>query len=187
MSTDGFGARTPHSPKRYWTWFFRGSKPGWKRLCDRWLLLHLSVGALLAFIVPVSLTSAAQTVLLPLAGVLVGMSFAWVGNALAIAQSPEIDRLAENNPAGFEVYVHTFQTAILVLLASVVSWGIAGLGVFDQPCPWNCSAAGYRTVSTIFYALSSLALRECWHVVMGAQLLLLYQRAVRRESDSSRQ
>lgn len=171
-------------PKGYWDWFLRGKKPGWRRLINRWLVLHLLAGALLGWIVPLSLTEAAQTVLLPLAGILVGMSFAWVGNALAIVQSSEIDRLSENNPAGFEVYVHPFQTAILVLLSCVVTWGIAGLGVLDQPCAWNCAPGFYYAMSAGLYALSSLALRECWHVVMGAQLLLIYQRAIRKQPTS---
>ena len=90
-------------PSSYWSWLLRGEHPGWRRLVDRWLVLHAGIGVAAVGLVPVQLEVAAQTVLLPLAGVFVGMSFAWVGNALAIVQSPEIDRLSEKNPAGFEV------------------------------------------------------------------------------------
>jgi hypothetical protein len=147
---------------------------------DRWLLLHLTVGVVLASIVPVTLQEAAKTVLLPLAGVLVGMSFAWVGSALALAQSEEIDRLSSFNPAGYENYVHPYQAAILVILVCISGWGLAGLGVYDLPCPWNCSIWPYRLAAGSLYALSSMSVRECWNVVMGAQLQLLFQQAVKK-------
>ena len=108
------------------------------------------------------------------------MSFAWVGNAMAIAQTPEIDKLSEKNPAGFEVYVYTFQTAVLALLVCLVLWGIAGLGVFDTTSSWDSSGRSYYVAAWVLYGTASLAIRECWQVVLGAQLLLLFKRAVRR-------
>ena len=169
-------------PLEFWPWFFRGrtKDPGWKRLIDWWLLWHVALGAVLAWLVPLSIAEAAKTVLLPLAGVFVGMSFAWVGSAQAIAQSNEIDKLADKNPAGFETYVYPFQVAILGLLATLGFWGVAGLGVFETPCPWNCPALLYKATAAFLYALASLTIRLCWQVVLGAQWLLLYQRAVRK-------
>jgi hypothetical protein len=168
-------------PRLFWEWFLFGNAAGWKRFRDRWAFLHLVVGLVLAVSVPLPLNEAAKAVLLPLAGVLVGMSFAWVGNALAIAQSTEIDRLADHHPEGYESYVHPYQAAILIILASLVGWGLAGLGVFDEPCPLGCSTdLQYYLCATLLYGLASMAMRECWHVVMGAQLLLLFQRGVRR-------
>lgn len=135
----------------------------------------------MAFLVRITLSEAAKAVLLPLAGVLVGMSFAWVGNALAIAQSAEIEALAANNPSGYETYVHTFQAAILMVLGCLVAWGLAALGVFDEPCWWECSDRPYLVAESLLYAFASFAVRECWHVVMDAQLMLLFQRAVKRQ------
>ena len=80
----------------FWNWFFRGSggKLGYSRLVNRWLLLHLAVGIALAWIIPASLSSAADSVLLPLVGVLVGLCFAWAGNAQALLQAQELKELA---------------------------------------------------------------------------------------------
>ena len=108
------------------------------------------------------------------------MSFAWVGNAMAIVQSPEIEKLSEKNPAGYEVYAYTFQTAILALLVCLVLWGIAGLGVFGTMSSWDSSGWSYDVAAWVLYGTVSLAIRECWHVVLGAQLLLLYQQAIRK-------
>jgi hypothetical protein len=172
----------PTTPINYWTWLFRARSggPGWKRVTDWWLAVHFVVGLAISHFVTVPLNEAAKAVLLPMVGVFVGMSFAWVGTALSIVQTPEIDAMAEQHPGGIEAYVYPFQTAILILLISLSAWGIAGLGVFEGTCFFNCPSWGYRAMSVCLYGFASLTLRECWHVVLGSQMLLLYQRAVRR-------
>lgn len=171
------------SEKRYgfWLWFFRGTpRPGWRKFVDKWLIVHSAVGLLFAYLVPNDLQTAASTVLLPLVGVLIGLSFAWAGNAQALLQTDEIEQLAERHTGGFEEYAYTYQAAILVILTSVVLWGVAGLAVFDLPCPWDCSNLPYFSIKTFLYFFSSLTLRECWHVVLGAQMMLLTRRTIRR-------
>lgn len=138
------------------------------------------MGVTFAAILPGSVAAAAQTVLFPLAGIFVGLSFAWVGNAQAVLQSTEIERLIKENPGGVEAYAYTFQSAILAILVTLVAWGLAALGVFDQPCGWECPGWMYPATVAGLFALASLTVRECWHVVMGAQLLLLSQRYLAR-------
>lgn len=167
----------PDKPLSYWNWFFRGrtdSRPGWRQLMNGWLLAHLVIGTALSTLVLEPLPEAAKAILLPLAGILIGMSFAWIGNAIALVQTPEIERLAAFHHGGIEQYVYTFQTAILVLLVTLSMWGAAGLGVFERPCFWPCGPWAHTTMSVILYALASLAIRECWQVVAFSQLLLLY-------------
>lgn len=113
---------------------------------------------------------------MPLAGVFVGMSFAWVGNAQAILQSPEVDTLADSADAVYTDYVYAFQASILTILVALVLWGVAALGYLDRPCFWNCPSAVYTIAGTVLFAFVSMSLRECWHVVLGAQLLLVSQR-----------
>src|SRR5205085_1505555 len=81
----------------FWRWFFRdgSTRAGWHRLLNRWCYFHLAVGAVLSWLVPYDLKTAASTVLLPLVGVLVGLSFAWAGNAQSLLQSEEIETLSE--------------------------------------------------------------------------------------------
>ena len=95
----------------YWRWFFKGSgaKPGYRRLVNTWIMIHLIVGVIVSFVVPVNLENAANTVLLPLVGILIGLSFAWAGNAQALLQSSEIDKLSEHHEGGFIEYVFTYQ------------------------------------------------------------------------------
>lgn len=166
----------------FWRWFNGGSglRGGWRKFLDRWLPFHALVGATLAVVVPYPLEKAATAVLLPLAGVFVGMSFAWAGNAQALMQAPEISEIAEHNEGGFEEYVYTFQAAVLTILATMALWGVAGLGVFDRKCFFTCPPWGYGAAKWALYFMSSVTLRECWQVVLGAQWMLLAQRAVRR-------
>jgi hypothetical protein len=132
----------------------------------------------MAILLPASLADAAKSVLLPLAGIFVGMSFAWVGSAQAIIQTAEIKRLADEQGGGIENYVFTFQSAILAILMTLGLWGLAGLGLFDRPCPWACPGWLHQATSGLLFFFASLTLRECWQVVMGAQMLLLAQRGI---------
>lgn len=170
----------------YWHWFFIGSggKPGYRRLLNRWILLHLSIGFLIAFLIRIDLATSANTVLLPLAGIFVGLSFAWAGNAQALMQSAEIEKLSEYHEGGFIEYVFTYQTSILVILVTLVFWGLAGLQIFDLRWPTANIPICYFILKFFLFALSSLTLRECWHVVMGAQWMLLAQRHIKKHTDN---
>jgi hypothetical protein len=167
----------------FWKWFFCGSggRSGLRRLVNHWLILHLCIGALLSFVISVDLQTSANCVLLPLAAIFIGLSFAWAGNAQALMQSPEIDRLANHHKGGFAEYAYAFQTSILVILVTMVLWGLAGLRVFaifeSQDAIWWTKYAARIPL----FGLSSMTLRECWHVVLGSQWMLLAQREIRRK------
>jgi len=178
---------------RYWKWFFRGidDKPGYRKIVNRWIFLHLGIGLGLASVAKMDIAAIGGTALLPLAGVLVGLSFAWAGNALTLMQTSEIEKLAENRKGGLPEYVYTFQTAILVIMVCLICWGLACLGVFDTMFPKTLDGGLSRTIGndmgnfvikTALFALSSLALRECWHVVLGSQLLLIIRREIKRNN-----
>lgn len=172
----------------YWKWFVCGSggRPGYRRLINVWLVVHAAVGIILAGLVPIDLTECARTVLLPLAGVFVGLSFAWAGNALALMQTTEIDAMTRYHEGGYSEYVWTFQTAILALLVTLTLWGIAGLRVFDETWPTPHSPSFYVTIKCTLFLLSSISLRECWHVVLGSQWLLLTRRTIRENKDKNK-
>lgn len=164
----------------FWRWLAKGSggKPGYSRLINRWLFLHIGMGVLLAWLVQVDLQTAANTVLLPLVGILIGLCFAWAGNAQALLQADEIAEMSRHHEGGFAEYVFTYQAAILAILVAVVAWALAGFGIFDTTWPTTERRRFYFCLETFLFALSSLTLRECWHVVLGAQWMLLVQHKV---------
>src|SRR5215831_6519115 len=125
------------------------------------------------------LTTAGDTVLLPLAAILVGLCFAWAGNAQALLQTEDLQKMSEFHPGGFSEYVYTYESAILAILVTLVAWSFAGFGVFDKTWPTPISKYAYFVVKTLLFALSSLTLRECWHVVLGAQWMLLTRHKIK--------
>ncbi|HET7212841.1 MAG TPA: hypothetical protein VFL79_04595 [Terriglobia bacterium] len=171
----------------YWHWFSEGSggKPGFRRLLNSWAAVHIAIGFLVALLVKLNLTACADTVLLPLAGILVALSFAWVGNAHALMQTPEIEELAKHHRGGFIEYAYVFQTAILAILGALIAWGLAGLSVFDDRWPTTSHPLTYLLVKTSLFALCSLTIRECWHVVLGSQLMLIVRRHVKAEGNDA--
>lgn len=170
----------------YWSWFIRGSggNPGFRRILNWWLSLHLLVGVILSFVVPVDLQTAANAVLLPLAGILIGLSFAWAGNAQVLLQSSEIEQLSKHHKGGFIEYVFTYQTAILVILVTLVLWGLAGFGIYDLTWPTRNYFSGYLIVEIILFSFCSLTIRECWHVVLSAQWMLIVRREIRHKKHN---
>lgn len=169
----------------FWSWLFKGSGngAGLKRFLDRWILLHIAVGLALAVLTPISLKDAAVTLLLPVAGIFIGLSFAWGGNAQALLQSTEIENMSSFRDGGYVEYVYTFQAAILLILFVLVLWAVAGLGVFDTVWPTCSNHYLYFLISFFLFFFSSLTVRECWHVVLGAQSMLLARFQIRKRSS----
>ena len=172
----------------FWRWLAKGSggEPGYRRLINRWLIFHVGIGLLLAYVVRVNLASAANTVLLPLAGILIGLCFAWAGNAQALLQASEVEEMTQFHKGGFAEYVFTYQAAIFAILLTLVAWALAGFEIFDKTWPTEARQPWYFVVRTILFALSSLTLRECWHVVLGAQWMLLIQHHIKRSKKDEK-
>ena len=179
---------TEHSLQlSFWRWFFRGTggKPGYRRLVNKWLFFHGVVGVILAAIVAVPLNTAANSVLLPLVGILIGLCFAWAGNAQALLQAEELQEMTSHHAGGFSEYVFTFQAAIFAILVTLVAWALAGFEIFDTRWPTAKQATAYLLTEATLFTLSSLALRECWHVVLGSQSMLLSQFQIKQKRRGS--
>ena len=170
---------------QFWRWLFRGlnHRPGYRQFISGWLVVQVAVSVGLALAVEVSIHDAARAVLLPLIAIFVGLSLAWVGNAQALLQEAEIEKLAKYHPDGIWTYVYTFQLAILVMLTTVVFWGLAALGVLSAP--FLCHDGVQFSIETWLYLLTTLTVRECWHVVMASQLLILSRYIIRKTNESS--
>ncbi len=168
---------------KYWSWFFKGSggKAGFKRVFNKWLLfLHLPIGVILALLIKQDIAQSANTVLLPLIGVFIGLSFAWASNAQSLMQTDEIAELSKHHEGGFIEYVYTYQTAILTIIATLVFWALTGLSFFNEH--FSSSKIIFFIIKTFLYLLCSLTIRECWQVVYGSQLLLLSQYRIKSKN-----
>lgn len=145
----------------FWHWFFHGNGglPGIRKYLDRWLILHCLFGTLMALVLPITLQEAGTSLLLPISGIFIGLSFAWGGNAQALLQSPEIESVSEYKDGGYEDYLYTFQSAILLILITLVMWGAAGLGIFDKGWLSCMSPVFYKIVTAILFFLDSVVTR----------------------------
>jgi len=171
----------------YWAWFFKGSgaKAGYKRIFNCWIWIHLIIGLLLSLLTDVNLEIAANTILLPLVGILVGLTFAWGGNAFILLQSEEIEELSNHHEGGFIEYVFVYQTAILIILITLILWGLAGLRIFDRLFPQNIYPLIYFVIKVFLFSCVSLTLRECWHVVKGTHWLLIIQKEIKKKNNKT--
>lgn len=185
----------------FWTWFFKGDpekenaldpneesssngKAGIRAYFDKWFISHVAIGVLMMFVVPIRINEAARSILLPLAGIFIGLTFAWGGNAVTLMQSKEINILADYKPGGLREYVFKFQSAIFVLLTTMVLWGLAGLDTFE--IIYLKSKIIYKFIEIILFFFVSLSIRDCWHVVMGAQAMILYKRKIRKALNGNK-
>ena len=166
----------------FWGWFFRGRdgrRCGFLRVFDEWTPVHIILGFLISKIVPLSIYDSASGMLLPLSGALIGLTFAWAGNANALLQTEELDAVTEQSKGSFQRYVFTYQAAILVVLGAIVIWAIASLQVFEATWPGQNSNA-YFVIKVALFSYTSLTVRECWHVVLGTHLMLIAKNKIKK-------
>jgi hypothetical protein len=165
----------------FWIWFAvgTGGRPGWRRLISRWALIHISIGFIASQLLSIEVSKAAQVVLIPLSGVFVGLTFAWVANVQTILQSDEIATLAAFKKGGYVDYVYSFQLGMFVVLGSIVVWGLAGLEITGALCKATASEkVCNQWITGFLFATVSLSIRECWQLISGSMLLLISRRGV---------
>ena len=158
----------------FWDWFFYGvgDKRGFKNLISPALAAHVIIGVILSFVIHQPLSSVATAVILPLAGVLVGLTFAWGGNAQALLQTNEILKLADKVSGGIREHACYYQLSILLVLITIVGWGLVGIGAFEL-LSQNLTFFIRQFFRAFAFAFTSLTFHECWHVVDSARQLLI--------------
>ncbi len=62
----------------------------------------------------------------------------------------------------------------------MVAWGLAGLDIFESLYCNSKFNIVYKIIEVILFSLVSLSLRDCWHVVIVAQAMVLYKRSIRK-------
>jgi F0F1-type ATP synthase membrane subunit c/vacuolar-type H+-ATPase subunit K len=146
------------------------------------LIVHAIIGFLFALVFREDLSERARSVILPLAGVLVGLTFAWSATAIGIISSKEFRRIMENSRTGIRGTANYFQLAILVVLASTILWSIAGLGPY-KTFPFISLKVAKLATSTFLFAFTSFAVTECWSAINLTRLTLLSYNLVRGIED----
>ena len=179
----------------FWRWLARGAsggKSGLRQAFVDWKIpvIHAPVAGLLTWFTATreeaeKISDIAASLMLPLAGALIGLCFAWSGHAAALMQTREIEDVIDRRGKGVEDYVFGYQFAILTMLAVLVAWGLGSLGVFDM-----LKGGGDYAARAALFFLASFGVNQCWSaaVFTSAMLQVRHQlrlRAAKKEKDES--
>lgn len=159
----------------YWAWLFRDSgkgRPITKSYCNKWLIVHIIIAILLTKFLEVDHVSAIS-LSVPFMGVLIAITVAWCGNIISLLNTKEITNFSKYYHGGIRGYAFTIQSAILILFLTIISWALYGFKLFS-----------YAFIPFLF---SSIAIRDCWHVILFTQLLTIIRAEIILENDEKQQ
>lgn len=170
------------SIRSFWEWLFQRDSEG-DRGVENLFDLPNFIGLVLALCFAVLSSKSASLIssglALPIAAVLIAVSFAWAGRSTSILQDKEFSEFIIQHGAPAEGYLYSFQLAFgIALLSLIVSGAIAkeiyigsvGNPVFDEVIN--------RFLLILF---SWVAARECWGVISFSNKLAIQFYAVRKE------
>lgn len=157
---------------------------GLARWWNSYLLVHAAVGIGLGLAFQQDLSDRARSVVLPLAGVLVGLTFAWAATAISIVSSTEFRRIMVGSRQGVRGTANYYQLAILAVLSATVLWALAGLGPFRVPLGASAVAVVNKAIAMSLFGVTSFAVMECWSAVNLTRLTLLLYNTVKQSDDS---
>ena len=156
----------------FWKWFFHGISeltPGYRRILNKFLFMHFIFGMFIAWIVPISSLEAAEKILFPLSGILIGVSCAWSGTIQAMIRSENIQHIERFKAGGVFEYSFCYLLALFISIMTICFWGLAGIGFFSSLGLRLGSYEYAEKVSIIFrallYGLTSLSIRNTWQIM----------------------
>jgi hypothetical protein len=170
----------------FWTWLFFGDKnvginrAGYRRVINIWIFFHLLVGVILSGISIDTPSETARLLIIPLSASLVALTFAWSGNVSSILLSDNLVELLKKHDSSFYDITYTFQLASLVILLTICIWGVTALKPFD-----NLSNVPILIIKTLCFSLTSCAIREGWHVILGVSSLTVLSRNAKSFDQNS--
>lgn len=150
----------------FWTWLVRADSQGNRgidNLANRWLAFHILVALAAAFLVTTDSATISKAIIIPTAGILIGLAFGWAGRSAGLLHDKEFSAFVLSYGAPPEGYVYSFQLAILTMLgfialALVLAMGGTDLsfGDVDHDAMANRFLLGF---------VGSIAVREGWGTI----------------------
>jgi hypothetical protein len=161
-------SKLPSTAFNFWNWLI---KIGLFQFLDKWLIFHLIIGFLFQHFLKMPLYELAWKLIIPFAAILVAIVFAWSGNISTLLQTKEMDLFRRRN--NFDTYINyifNFQLVALVNLTLIILWSLLGLDPFHGI---KIQYSIYAIGRTLVFAFTSLAVRECWTMILRLQLHLI--------------
>ena len=118
----------------FWRWLTKGlnERAGYWSVVNWMLTFDFAIAFFFAVLIEIPVSEFAPRVLVPLSGILFGLTFAWVGTATALLSDTTIEAMAEHNEDGLALYVYKFQLSVLISLCAMVAWGLSSSGMTDR-------------------------------------------------------
>lgn len=155
-----------------WLWAGSGGRRGISRVVNFWMLLHLLVGSLIALAISAPLSRTSQSCLLPAFSILIGLTFAWIGNAQGLLQTKAIRLLGKETQGGLIDFIFAYQLNVLILLVAISIFAIASLSPFEQLKLPVFHPKIYFSAKALFYSTASLTVGTAWSTINGSHALL---------------
>lgn len=172
--------------RSFWHWLFWRDQQG-DRGIENLVDWGNAVGLILALAFGVLSTKSAVLVssglALPIAAVLIAVSFAWAGRSTSILQDKEFSEFIIFNGAPPEGYLYSFQLAFAVALFSLLVSGAIAKEIYFASTGSERADESINRFLLIF--LSWVAARECWGVISFSNKLAIQFYEVRRKKIQS--
>ncbi len=173
----------------FWHWFFywKKSKPGYKRVISRWLCIDIIISIFVAYFIGVSFEDIAKYTLLPLCSVFIGVAVSATSIGHSIVTSKEIRELAKHNRGGLEDYVYSYYIAILFLLISICYWGLIALEMIPSNVIIIQTSCLFISVKELFLIpgliLISLSIRLSWTTLISVAIFIFASQHIKEHID----
>ena len=101
-----------------------------------------------------------------MAMIFVGLCFSWSGQAASLLGNEKLKSFFDKHPDGPMNYIYTYQMGLLLLLVTVIYWGVMALTPEKLPCVVG------DALKMVGVALFSVSVRECWALSLGISYML---------------
>ena len=167
-------------------WFFKGiskNSAGYKRILNSKLLIHILIGCALSYFIKKSIIDISNICIIPILSVLIGITFAWIGNSHIVMMDSEVRPVLNEREGGLIEYLYIYQLAIFILLIVLIINILNVLGfhqtiksIFKLNYFWSVML-GF-TYKSIIFALFSYSISIVWEIITAAQWLYVIKNEV---------
>ena len=173
-------------------WFFKGidDKPGYKRMLTWKLIKYIFIGIALSLIVNQSIIKISSISIIPLLSVLLGVTFAWIGNSHMLMVDKNVLQVISKRKGGLIEYLYTYQLAVLILLIILVFNILNGLEFyqlllnfikFKIKLNMNCISFLRIIYKTIIFSSLSYSVAIVWEIITISQWFYIIKSLVDKE------
>lgn len=162
-------------------WLFSEETKGYSKILKWKQIVHLFIGLAVTYLTKTTIEQAlTQEIILPVLGIMIGLTITWAGNATNLITTDTAILLARRHENGFQDWIFTFQLSILVTLITTIYWILISLNIdinilrkilletgIETESIENLKASYHFARTTIAFTLISVTIHEGWSCING--------------------